>query len=294
MIRKKTKIAKRLKKHLSKREISKLLKISRKRESANRQQFKDEQLKKQILELREKHSNYGTDRLFIAASRSKSVIHRIVKKYSLQIKRRRKPTFKPEDRGFKASQIDNLTKNLIPLAPNLVWASDFTCINFKNKTYYLATFIDIFSRKIVSWNFSDTHDSELILEALRKAITSENKSPDLCHSDQGSEYRSAIYQEVLESYGIKQSMSPKASPWRNGFQESFYAGFKTDLKDIKRFNQLGELIEAIAHTIHYNSERIHSALKTSLNKFLEKYSNQLNQLNNTTLAKVIPFQKLVS
>jgi transposase InsO family protein len=46
-------------------------------------------------------------------------------------------------------------------------------------------------------------------------------------------------------------MSPKASPWRNGFQESFYAGFKADLKDIRRFNQLGELIEAIAHTIHY-------------------------------------------
>jgi hypothetical protein len=40
-------------------------------------------------------------------------------------------------------------------------------------------------------------------------------------------------------------MSPKASPWRNGFQESFYAGFKADLKDIRRFNQLGELIEAI-------------------------------------------------
>jgi hypothetical protein len=116
LIRKKTKIAKRLKKHLSKREISKLLKISRKRASASRQQFKDEQLKKQILELREKHANYGTDRLFIAASRSKSVIHRVIKKYSLQIKRRRKPTFKPEDRGFKASQIDNLTKNLIPLA----------------------------------------------------------------------------------------------------------------------------------------------------------------------------------
>ena len=222
------------------------------------------------------------------------MVHRVVKKYSLQIKRRRKPTFKPEDRGFKASQIGNLTKNLIPLAPNLVWASDFTYINFKNKTYYLATFIDIFSRKIVGWNFSDTHDTELILEALRKAIASENGLPDLCHSDQGSEYRSAVYQEVLESYGIKQSMSPKASPWRNGFQESFYAGFKADLKDIRRFNQLGELIEAIAHTIHYyNSERIHSALKTSTVKFLEKYSSQLNQQNNLTLAKVIPFQKVV-
>lgn len=146
----------------------------------------------------------------------------------------------------------------------------------------------------MGWNFSDTHDTELILEALRKAIKAEARVPDVCHSDQGSEYRSAIYQEVLGSYGIKQSMSPKASPWRNGFQESFYAGFKADLRDVSRFDYLGELIEAIAHTIHYyNTERIHSALKTSPNKFLEKYFTQKNQGNKQGLAKIISFQKVV-
>ena len=135
--------------------------------------MKDEQLKEQILELRKKHKNYGTDRLMIALDRARSVVHRVVKKFNLQIKRKRKPPFKAEDIGFKASQIPNLTKNLVPIAPNIIWASDFTYINFDNKTYYLATFIDLFSRKIVRWNFSDTHDTELILEALKKAVEAE-------------------------------------------------------------------------------------------------------------------------
>jgi putative transposase len=268
--------------------------ISRKTKTPSKQKTKDEQLKEQILDLRKKHRNYGTDRLALALNRPESVIHRVVKKFNLQIRRKRNQPFKSEDQGFKASPIANLTKNLISISPNLVWASDFTYLSFQNKTYYLATFIDIFSRKIVGWNFSDTHDAELILEALRKAIKSENKVPDICHSDQGSEYRSGIYQEVLESYGIKQSMSPKASPWRNGFQESFYAGFKADLGDENRFNCLGELIEAIAHTLYsYNTERIHSVLKTSPNKFLEKYFIHKNQEKKPVLAKIINFQKVV-
>ena len=59
----------------------------------------------------------------------------VVKKYNLQVKHKRKQPFKPEDIGFKASDTPNLTKNLIPLAPNIVWASDFTYIKFENKTY---------------------------------------------------------------------------------------------------------------------------------------------------------------
>jgi putative transposase len=240
------------------------LQVSRSNQSTNKQKSKDEELRDQIVKLRKKHKNYGTERLAIALDRSESVVHRVVKKYNLQIKRKRIQPFKPEDIGFKASQIPNLTKNLIPLAPNIVWASDFTYIKFEQRMYYLATFIDLFSRKIVGWNFSDTHDTELILEALRKAIKAEGRASSISHSDQGSEYRSQFFQEVLESCGIRPSLSPKASPWRNGFQESFYAGFKKDLGDVSRFKCLGELVEAIAHTInYYNTDRIHTALKAS-------------------------------
>lgn len=221
-------------------------------------------------------------------------MHRVVKKYKLQIKRKRIQPFKPEDIGFKASQIPNLTKNLIPLAPNIIWASDFTYIKFEQRMYYLATFIDLFSRKIVGWNFSDTHDTELILEALRNAIKSEGQASSISHSDQGSEYRSQFFQEVLESYGIRPSLSPKASPWRNGFQESFYAGFKNDLGDVSRFKCLGELVEAIAHTInYYNTDRIHTALKASPVEFINSYTNKNKPIQRGELAEIISFQKVV-
>jgi transposase InsO family protein len=221
-------------------------------------------------------------------------VHRVVKKYNLQIKRKRKHPFKPEDIGFKASDIPNLTKNLIPLAPNLIWASDFTYIKYENKTYYLATFLDIYSRKIVGWNFYDTHDTELILEALKKAIKLEGVVPDITHSDQGSEYRSRLFQEIIEHHGIRPSLSPKASPWRNGFQESFYAGFKKDLGEVNRFKCLGELIEAIAHTIHYyNTDRIHTALKTSPKEFINGYINKNKSPKKEVLAKIIDSQKMV-
>jgi len=181
----------------------------------------------------------------------------------------------------------------VPIAPNIIWASDFTYINFDNKTYYLATFIDLFSRKIVRWNFSDTHDTELILEALKKAVEAEGVTPSISYSDQGSEYRSLLFQEVIGSYGIKPSVSPKASPWRNGFQESFYAGFKKDLGDIRRFKCLSELIEAIAHTInYYNTDRIHSALKTSPVEFIKSFLNKNKSIENGQLAEVVSFQKV--
>lgn len=226
--------------------------------------------------------------------RAESVVRRVVKKYKLQIKRKRNRPFKPEDIGFKASQTPNLIKNLIPIAPNLVWASDFTYIKFKNKTYHLATFIDIYSRKIVGWNFSDTHDTELILEALRMAIKAEGKAAYITHSDQGSEYRSQLFQGVIESCGIRPSLSPKASPWRNGFQESYYAGFKTDLDDADRFNSLGELIETIAHTInYYNNDRIHTALRTSPNEFIKRHTDKYKSPKQQALAVVIKFQKVV-
>ena len=63
-------------------------------------------------------------------------------------------------------------------------------------------------------------------------------------------------------------MSRKSSPWENGYQESFYSGFKLDIGSTNHYQDLGELIEAVAGTIHYyNTERIHTRLKTAPEKF---------------------------
>ena len=83
---------------------------------------------------------------------------------------------------------------------------------------------------------------------------------------------------------ISGSRVSEACPWQNGFQESYYSGFKLDLGDANRFDFKGELIENINQTInYYNKSRIHTALKTSPSKYYEQYNNQKSIL----LKKVI-------
>lgn len=105
------------------------------------------------------------------------------------------------------------------------------------------------------------HNADLVAQALLQGL--ENyPAPWIAHSDQGSEYRSQIYLNLLKSLDIQPSMSEKASPWQNGHKESFYSGFKLELGHPECYLTLGELIEAIAQQIHYyNNQRIHTALK---------------------------------
>ena len=68
--------------------------------------------------------------------------------------------------------------------------------------------------------------------------------------------------DYLEEKGAKISVSDKASPWQNGYQESFFGKFKDEVGDLNRFETIGQLIEAIYQQIYYyNFERIHTALK---------------------------------
>ncbi len=143
-----------------------------------------------------------------------------------------------------------------------IWAEDFTHLWFQGKWYYLATIIDLYSRRIVGWALSTRHDTDLITAALLDAL-SRFASPAICHQDQGSEYTSERYDIIALSSGIELSFSAKGHPWENGFQESFYRYFKIEIKakQLDRFAGVGELTTAIAGQIqYYNNERIHSAL----------------------------------
>ena len=71
-----------------------------------------------------------------------------------------------------------------------------------------------------------------------------------------------ICTDYLESLGTQVSVSDKASPWQNGYQESFFGRFKDEAGDLGRFETVGELIEAVYQQInYYNNDRIHTALK---------------------------------
>lgn len=243
----------------------------------------DEEMKKQIVIVLGIHPAYGHKRIALEFPLNHKRILRVMKKYGIKPYRRRarKPR-KKEDEGKDTTRWKNEIIGLCPIRPNVVWASDFTYILFMGKFIYLATIIDVYTREIIGWNISTKHDTKLVLGALKHAVERTGTIPIYLHSDQGSEYDAKTYEEYVLGKGIIISMSAKASPWENPFQESFYGKFKVDLGFVNRFSVVEELIEEIYLTIYYyNNQRMHTSLKMSPIKFKQNYENRLQQVRIT-------------
>lgn len=237
----------------------------------------DELIKEQILTVLEVHPSYGHRRIALALGIGKRRVRRVMKAYGIKPYKREGRWRKRRDERREPQPYPNLIKGSCPIKPGIVLVGDFTHIIYQGKVLYLATFMDVYTREIVGWHVAVHHAKELILEALLDAIKTLGKVPHIVHTDQGSEYCSKEYLSFLTSLGIQISMSKKASPWENGYQESFYNNFKTDLGlEFDRFVSLGELIAAIYQTItYYNKERIHTSLKMSPENYrLQFYKNR--------------------
>lgn len=258
---------------------------------------KDLETKKLIERVMAKHKSYGHKRIALELQMNKKKIRRVMKKFNLKPYRRRtKKPIKPEDINKPLAAYENLIKDIVPDRPNFIWVADFTYIFWQGKFIYLATIMDLFTREIIGFALSKTHDRFMCLEALEMAIGETKTEPVYHHSDQGSEYDSADYIKKLIDNQIIISMSKKSSPWENGFQESFYSQFKLDLGRPDQFETLGEFIEAIYLQInYYNTERIHTSLETSPLKFKNQYIlnqtskefNNLKNINHQTLRQLV-------
>lgn len=231
---------------------------------------RDRTLKIRIEELLHQKPSYGHKRLAEHLKIGKFKILRVMKLFGIKPYRRRgKKHWKKA--GNPSLVFPNLLLKAFPSGPNQIWVSDFTRLSFKGRTLYLATVMDIFHREIVGFSVMLGHGVSLVINALFSALN-QRLAPEIIHSDQGSEYTAKGYVNLVGSLGIKMSMSRKASPWENGYQESFYSQFKVNLGDPNRFDDLGELIYEIYQMIHtYNQDRIHTVLKTSPVDYLQNY-----------------------
>lgn len=253
---------------------------------------KDLKLKAEIERVMARHKAYGHKRIALDLKINKKRVLRVMKLFGLKPQRRRKRPEKPQDFGQAPMAIPNLVKGIIIDAPNQVWVSDFTYLPYQGRFVYLATLEDVFTRQVVGWEVSVRHNTDLVAQALLNALEY-YPAPPIAHSDQGSEYRSKTYLNLLKSFNIQPSMSEKASPWQNGYKESFYSGFKLELGYPECYPTLGELIEAIAQQIHYyNNQRIHTALKCPPAVFAQRIAFQKlttadlnNQLINREIAE---------
>lgn len=252
--------------------LSSLLCISRKsiyaRQSPGKQ-LQEEHLKEQILAVLQFHPSYGHRRIALELGLGKKKIRRVMRQYGIKPNKRKARWRKRRDERRDPQPYPNLIKGRCPIRPGAILVGDFTHLTHQGKIVYVATYMDLCTREIVGWYVSARHTKKIVLEALFDAIKTLGGIPQIVHTDQGSEYCSKDYLSFLTELGIQISMSKKASPWENGYQESFYNNFKTDLGlEFDRFETLGELVEGIHQTItYYNKYRIHTKLKMAPEQF---------------------------
>lgn len=253
--------------HSTKTDLAKELGIARSTlYYCHKQTVKDWQTKIKIEEALHDKPSYGHKRLARYLKINKKRVLRVMKIFKIKPYRRRGK--KPFKKPGKASIIyPNLLLKILPSRVNQIWVSDFTYLKFKGKFVYLATVMDIFTREVIGFSISNRHGVPLVINALLSALNL-RAPPEILHSDQGREYTSKTYTTLVSMFKIFISMSRRASPWENGYQESFYSQFKVDLGDPDRFDNLGELVAEIHDTIKiYNHDRIHTSLKMSPRQF---------------------------
>jgi transposase InsO family protein len=233
--------------------------------------LKDKQYLEDILRIMQENPDYGQPRIALAMGRNLKLVKRVMKKYGLKTKKRKKRFVKTDDQGKADSTIPNRIKHLCPISPDAFWVGDFTYFAFHGTYVFLATVIDLYTKEVVGWNIGLHHSATLVIEALDHARRNRERTPQVFHSDQGSEYDSAACKAWLLAHGIVPSHSRKASPWQNGSQESFFGRFKEEFGNINRFTTLDALMEAIYGRIrYYNTKRIHRTIKMAPRaKYLE-------------------------
>ena len=146
--------------------------------------------------------------------------------------------------------------------PNQYWVGDITYIPTSKGWLYLATVIDLYSRKVIGWSMSNRMQASLVNDALLMAIWQRKPAKGLVwHTDRGSQYASKSHRDLLKEHHIIQSMSRKGDCWDNAVAESFFHTLKTELTHHHQFKNREEAKHVIFEYIEvfYNRIRIHSA-----------------------------------
>lgn len=234
--------------------------------STSNQEKKKQAIKVEITKIyNESHQIYGAPKIAsILQSRGHVITTKTVGNYmreegikAIWVQPYVKTTIDP-DFDIKLKNI--LNRDFKPPAPNAVWVTDITYIHTVSGFVYLTSVMDLYSRKIIGWELSDSLATEHVLKALEKAKKSRKISqPVVIHSDRGCQYVSKSYMEATPAANFVRSYSRKGTPWDNACIESFHALIKREwlnryvIKNLKHAHELVfEYIEAF-----YNTVRIH-------------------------------------
>jgi len=227
----------------------------------------DTELRDAIQRLALSHRYYGYRRIAVLLQREGLVagakkVRRLMREDNLLAIRRRK-FVATTDSNHCLRVWPNLAQYLELSDINQLWVADFTFIRLEEEFAYLAVILDAYSRRVIGWSLGQTMSTSLVVGALKKALEQRRPSPGLVHhSDQGVQYASLEYVDLLERHGAVLSMSRVGCPWENGRCESFIKTLKHEEIDARPYRTLDELAAHVEEFIEqvYNPIRLHSAL----------------------------------
>ena len=233
-------------------------------------------------------NNYGTRRIrdklkeLYGLIISRRRISNIMKDLNLKVKmKRRYKNTTDSNHNFPIAP-NVLNRDFYASNPNEKYVGDITYISTGEGWLYLATVIDLYSRKIVGWSMDDTMKVSLVNDALSMAILHRSPASGLIwHTDRGSQYASYSHKDLLQKHDITQSMSRKGNCWDNSVAESFFKSLKQELVYTTYFYTKKQAKKEIFEYIefYYNRTRSHSYLgNLSPVKFEEKQKMLRNEM----------------
>jgi transposase InsO family protein len=195
---------------------------------------------------------------------SRKRVSRLMKAAGLRAKTRRRFRVKTTDskHGYPVAP-DLVGRDFTAAAPNQVWVSDITYIPTDEGWLYLASVMDLCSRRIVGWSMSSSLNATIATDALKMAIGRRRPQPGLIHhSDRGVQYACKEYRTLLTANDMTCSMSRKGNCYDNAVKESFFHTLKTEHVHHEHYRTRDEARASVFDYIEtfYNRSRMHSTL----------------------------------
>lgn len=225
-----------------------------------------------LIQIREEYQlsrkTYGSPRIHAALKRkgvtcSRKRVARLMRLEQMAARRARRHIPRTTQRDLNAVPAPNLlNQDFSSPAPDRKWVSDITYIDTAEGWLYLASVLDLYSRRVVGWAMEEHMEASLVQQAWNMAVLQRCPSPDLLHhSDQGSQYTSEAYQQSLAVHHCQVSMSRTGNCFDNAAMESFFSTLKIECAD-RQFDTRAQARTTIFEYIEgwYNRQRLHSSL----------------------------------
>ena len=191
----------------------------------------------------------------------RDTLFNILRKHNM-LTLRKKPSYKTTNSYHRFYKYNNIIKDLEVNKPNQVWVSDITYIRTVKGFCYLALITDLYSRKIVGWNLSNSLELSGCIRALNKALYQAKSIVNLIHhSDRGIQYCSNIYTQTLKRNNIGISMTQENHCYENAIAERVNGILKDEFYLDQTFDNVEHALKATKSAINlYNQIRLHVSL----------------------------------